>query len=183
MPYNFTQFKEKTSAVTEWYKKEATSIRTGRATPNLLDGILVESYGARVPISQVAGVTIEDPKVIRITPWDMTQAKGIEKAITLADLGLSVMIDDKGVRVIFPDLTAERRTSLIKIAKEKLEDARKTLRHSRDEEWNAIQAKEKEGGMGEDEKFRLKKDMEKIVEEVNGKLEEMFQKKEKEIAN
>ncbi len=108
-------------------------------------------------------------------------SKHIEKAITVANLGLSVVVDDKGVRVIFPELSAERRTSLVKIAKEKLEEARKTLRLERDKTWTDIQKKEKEGGMGEDEKFRLKKEMEKIGDEVQKKLEEMIVKKEKEI--
>ena len=181
MPYNFADFKKKTASVVEWFQKECSGIRTGRATPSLLDGILVESYGSKVPINQVGSVTAEDPKSLRITPWDMTVAKHVEKAITLANLGLSVVLDEKGVRVIFPDLSAERRTALIKIAKEKMEEARKTLRMERDKEWKLIETKEKEGGMGEDEKFRLKKDMEKIADDVHKKLEEMLAKKEAEI--
>ncbi|MDD5068217.1 MAG: ribosome recycling factor [Candidatus Pacebacteria bacterium] len=181
MPYDFKSFKNKTNDVSAWLQKECAQIRTGRATPNLLDGISVESFGSRVPLSQVGSIGTEDPKTLRVTPWDMTQAKHIEKAITVANLGLSVVLDDKGVRVIFPELSSERRASLVKLAKEKLEEAKKTIRMERDKEWNLIQKKEKEGGMGEDEKFRLKKEMEKIVDEVHKKLDEIISKKEKEI--
>ncbi len=181
MPYNFSQFKEKTNAVVTWLQKECGLIRTGRATPNLLDGIFVESYGAKVPLSQIGSIGTDDPKTLRVTPWDMTMSKHIEKAITVANLGLSVVLDDRGVRVVFPELSAERRVALVKIAKERLEEARKTLRLERDKTWTDIQNKEKEGGMGEDEKFRLKKEMEKIGDETQKKLEELIAKKEKEI--
>ena len=93
------------------------------------------------------------------------------------------MADEKGVRVIFPELTTDRRASLVKIVKQKLEEARKSLRVERDHIWNDIQKKEKEGGMGEDEKFRLKKEMEKISEDTGKKLEETATRKEKEILN
>jgi len=112
----------------------------------------------------------------------MSQAKNIEQAIQQSDLGLSVSIDDKGLRVKFPELTSERRAGLVKVAKQKLEDARVSLRSERERVWDDIQKKEKEGGMSEDEKFRLKEQMQKIVDETNKKLEEMTEKKEQEIA-
>ena len=181
MAYNFSQFKQKTKTVEEWLSKEYSGIRTGRATPAILDSVRVESYGALVPIHQAGSVTIEDARSLRITPWDISQAKNIEKSILASNLGLSVMIDDKGLRIVFPELTTERRTSLVKVVKQKLEDARKSLRVERDHIWNDIQKKEKEGGMGEDEKFRLKKEMEKITEDIGKKLEEITMRKEKEV--
>ncbi len=183
MPYDFKIFKKQTDSVAEWLKKEFAGIRTGRASPAFLDSIMVENYGAKSPISQLGSVTTEDPKTIRISPYDMSQVKAIEKAITAANLGVSTGSDEKGVRVSFPELTADRRTSLIKVAKEKLEEARKTLRIERDRIWNDIQKQEKEGGMTEDDKFRYKKDMEKVIEETNKKLEEMLERKEKEITS
>ncbi len=183
MAYDFKQFKEKTNNVVVWLQKECTGIRTGRATPAILDSVMVESYGSRGPISQVASISVEGATALRIAPWDSTASKDIEKAIVAANLGLSVVVDDKGVRVIFPELSAERRASLIKLAKEKLEEARKTLRMERDKVWSEIQKGEKEGEIREDEKFRLKKEMEKIGDEVQAKLEELIAKKEKEITN
>lgn len=181
MGYDFKVLKDKVKGVEEWLKKEYTGLRTGVASPSILDGVQVESYGARLPINQVANIGIEDARVIRITPWDKSQGKAIEKAIMVANLGVSVGADDKGVRVFFPELTTERRGILIKTAKAKLEEARVNLRREREEVWIDIQAKEKEGKMTEDEKFRFKNDMQKIVDEANKALEVLLEKKEKEI--
>lgn len=183
MNYNFAAAKEKIKGVEEWLKKEYNGIRTGRASPSLLDGVMVESYGARVPLSQVGSITAEDARMLRIVPWDMGQVKEIEKAITAMNLGVSPVVDDKGVRVAFPELTADRRVSLMKIAKQKLEEARVSLRAEREKAWSDIQAKEKNDEITEDDKFRLKKEMEKIIEEGNGKLDEVFARKEKEISS
>lgn len=181
MAYNFIKHKENLKGVEEWLKKELSQVRTGRANPALLDSVQVESYGARVPINQVGNIVAEDPRTLRVTPWDHSQIKDIEKAIMAANLGVAVGADDKGVRVSFPELTTERRESILKIAKKKLEEAKVSLRTERDRVWNDIQAKEKEGGMGEDEKFRLKAEMQKMVDEMQKKLEEHMTKKEKEI--
>ncbi|MEK9185153.1 MAG: ribosome-recycling factor, partial [Patescibacteria group bacterium] len=110
------------------------------------------------------------------------QTKIIEKAIISSNLGLSVNVDDRGLRIIFPELTSERREQLAKVAKQKLEEARVTLRTLRDKTWEEIQTKEKKGGMGEDDKFRLKNDMQKMVDETNKKLEELFNRKADEIS-
>ena len=183
MAFNFTEFKTKANDSLEWLKKEMSAIRTGRATPNLLDSVEVEAYGSRSPIQSVAGVTIEDARTIRVAPWDMGQVKEIEKAIVLANLGVSVSVDDKGVRVIFPELTSERRVSLMKIAKQKLEEARISLRTEREGVWDDIQKQSKEGIIREDDKFRLKDELQKIVDETNAKFDDLATKKEKEISS
>ncbi len=181
MSYNFTALKSNTKLTEDWLIKEFGGIRASRANPNVLDGIMVESYGSKMPIKQVAAITLDDPKSIRIAPYDASQNKAIEKAITLANLGLSVSVDDRGVRVSFPDLTSERRESLMKIAKEKLEKAKITLRQHRDEAVKAIDAKEKSKEISEDEKFKSKAELQKIIDETNKKLEELYAKKEKEL--
>lgn len=181
MAYNFSPFKQKTKDTIEWLKKECMTIRTSRATPTILDGISVESYGSMMAISQVASITSEGARTLRVVPWDMSVAKHIEKAIADSNLGLSVALDDKGVRVSFPELTTERRTALVKLLKSKLEDARVTLRKERDIAWDDIQKAEKAGGMGEDEKFRLKAEMQKIVDETNKELDAVSTRKEAEI--
>ena len=181
MAYDFKKLKDSIRGVEEWLKKEYTGLRTGIASPTILDSVLVEVYGSRMPINQMANIGIEDARVIRITPWDKTQAKAIEKAITVANLGVSVGIDDKGVRLFFPELTTDRRTLLIKTAKAKLEDAKVNVRSFRDDTWSEIEEQEKSGGMGEDDKFRYKKEMQKIVDDGNAELEGLFVKKEKEV--
>ncbi len=182
MAYNFANFKNSSKEVEEWLKREMSGIRTGRATPAILDNVRVEAYGSEMPVNQLANVSVEDARMLRITPWDMSQSKAIEKAISTSDLGLSVSVDDKGLRVSFPELTSERRLSLVKIAKQKLEDAKVTLRGEREKVLKDIDKQEKEGGMGEDEKFRLKAELQKLVDDSTKLLEEVFSKKEKEIS-
>jgi ribosome recycling factor len=181
MTYDFNPLKAKLKNIEEWLIKELAQVRTGRASLALLDSVQVESYGTRLPINQVANVASEDPRTLRIVPWDMSQVRALEKAIVIADLGLSVSVDDKGLRVIFPELTTDRRSALVKVAKAKLEEAKVTLRKEREETWKDIQAKEKEGGMSEDEKFRFKTEMEKVLQETILKFEGLADRKEKEI--
>ncbi|MEQ1561208.1 MAG: ribosome recycling factor [Nitrospira sp.] len=182
MAYNFTPLKQSVKDTEEWLKREFSTIRTGRATPAILDGVTVEAYGTQMPLNQVANISVEDARMIRITPWDMSQVKSVEKGIIISDLGLSVSVDDKGLRVVFPELTSDRRTSLVKIAKQKLEEARITLRGEREKVIKDIDAKEKAGEMSEDEKFRLKTELQKMLDDANRILDEAFSKKEKEIA-
>lgn len=181
MTYDFSQLKSRLAGVEEWLGEELLSIRTGRAAPGVLDGIQIESYGAKTPLKHVASISIDDAKTLRISPWDKSQVRLIEKAITEANLGVSASGDTDGVRVFFPDLTTERRAMLSKLAREKLEQGRVSVRSERDEVWKDIQEKEKDGDISEDDKFRLKDDMQKLVDATNAKLEELTQKKEKDI--
>lgn len=181
MAYDFSTFKKELIKVEEWFKKEAGSIRTGQATPAILDTVHVEVYGAPLSLKEVASVVIEGARTIRVSPWDKSQTKEIEKAVTAANLGLSIAVDDQGLRINFPELTSERRTEIARVAKDKLEDARKQVRQYRDAIIKDLQNKEKDGGIGKDEIFRLKNEVQKIVDEANKKLEVLYEKKEKEI--
>lgn len=178
---DFKKFKEDIGAAEDWLKKEYSQLRTGKATPVILDNVMVDSYGQKMKINQVASVNTEDAKTIRVVPWDKSQIKDVEKAIIDADLGLSVNVDDAGLRVIFPELTGERRQVLIKAAKEKLEEARISLKKERDDTKNNIEKMQKGGDINEDEEKRSKEEMQKIVDEANKRLEELFENKEKEI--
>ena len=181
MPYDFKPLKEKMKHTLEWLTKEFSSIRTGRATPTILDVVQVESYGAKMGVQQLASVSVEDARSLRISPYDPTQIKNIEKAIVQSNLGLSVAVDDKGIRVVFPELTAERRQGYLKVAKERLEEARKKIRGIRDDVWKDIQEQERAKKIREDEKFRLKDEMQKVVDEVSKSFDGLFERKEKEI--
>ena len=183
MAYDFKPFEKRIKEIEERAARELAGIRTGRAAPAILDGVLVESYGTRVPIVQIASVTVEDARTIRVTPWDTGNAKEIEKAITVANLGLSVGADEKGIRVSFPELTSDRRTQLLKLAKEKIEELRTELRSARDHVWNDIQKQEKEKKMTEDEKFRAKDEMQKRVDAANKIFDAALERKEKEISS
>ncbi len=182
MAYSFTQLDKEIQESVVWLSQEMGNIRTSRATPALLDSVRVLAYGVQMPLNQVATISIEDPRTLRIAPWDQAQLKEIERAIMLADLGVSVALDDTGARVSFPELTAERREALKKIAKERLEEARKRLRQIRDDVWNDIQESEAQGILSEDEKFRCKDEMQKRIDKGNGSLEDLFFRKDKEIS-
>jgi ribosome recycling factor len=183
MAYDFKPFEGRIKEITERLTKELGNVRTGRAAPAILDGIQIESYGTRVPLNNVANIATEDARTLRISPWDMSQAKEIEKAITVANLGVSVGADERGVRVFFPELTGERRTALLKLAKERVEEMRVALRQARDEVWNDIQKQEKDGLLSEDEKFRNKEEMQKRVDAANATFDASLERKEKEIAS
>ena len=165
-----------------WLVKEFTNIRTGRATPTLLDNIFIDSYGTKSQVSHVAGVTTEDARTLRVAPWDKGHIKEIEKAIAVANIGVSVSTDDAGLRVSFPELTSERREMLGKLVGEKIEHAKVSTRQEREKTWNDIQAQEKDGEISEDEKFKLKDELQKIIDETSTKFEEMGEKKRTEIA-
>ncbi len=181
MAYNFSQLNTEIKGTQEWLQKEYSSIRTGKANTAFLDNVRVDSYGSTMAINQVAAISTEDARTVRISPWDSTMIQPIEKAINVANLGVAVSVDDKGLRVVFPELTGERREQLVKLAKQKLEDAKVAIRGERNKVSDDLNKQKKDGSMGEDDMMRHKAEMEKIVQEGNKKLEELFAKKETEI--
>lgn len=181
MAYNFSPFKQGAEATYEWLKKEYLGIRSGQATPGILDSVRVDMYGSKMPVNQVASVTTEGAKSLRVTPWDKGAVKALDAAIREANLGVSVAVDDQGLRIAFPDLTADRRDGLLKLAKAKLEEARVRVRGEREKVMNDADKQEKSGTMSKDDVFRTKQDLQKQVDETNKKLEDLFDKKEKEI--
>lgn len=181
MAYDFSNFKKKVGDITEHLQKELSAIHTGRASVAILDGVSIESYGSWSPIPHVATVTTEDARTIRIAPWDKTNAKAIEKAINEANLGVSVAVDDQGLRVFFPELTTERRVSYTKIVGDRVEDARVSVKTEREKAKNEIITAERDGDMSEDEKMRALEELQKLVDEANSALEALGAKKEKEI--
>lgn len=178
MIYNSNAFKESLTKVIDWLKKEYSSLHTGQANPSVLDGITVDSYGTRQPIKNVASISIEDPKTLRVVPWDKSQLKEIENGIIASDIGLSVATDDAGLRVIFPQLTGETREKLVKVLKGKLEDARVSVRKERESAMKDIDAKEGEGGTSEDDIKFAKAEVQKQVDDTNKILEDVFGQKE-----
>lgn len=166
----------------EWLQRELSGVRTGRAAPAILDSVRAEVYGSRMPLREVANISIEDARTLRVAPWDASTIKAVEKGIVDADLGVGVAVDDKGVRVLFPELTSERRTQLMKIAGDRTEQARVTLRGHRTEAIKDLEASEKEGGIGKDEVVRLKAEIQKRIDAGNEALAELLKKKEAEIS-
>lgn len=178
MTYNLSAFKESVQKTSEWLSKEYASLHTGQASPNVLDSINVDSYGTKQPLRNVASISIEDPKTLRVIPWDKQQVKEIEREIQTSDLGLSVAVDQTGLRVIFPMLTTENREKLVKITKGKLEDARVSIKKERESVIREIDRMAREGEMSEDEKERSKTELQNLVTEANDRLEGIFRAKE-----
>lgn len=173
--------KIKSDEVKQWLVKELSTLRTGRATITILDGIFVESYGSFSPINQLASINIEDAKTIRITPWDKAILKDIDQAIQKANLGLSVTNNGIDARVIFPDLTTETRLNLVKQGYKKVEDAKVSLRAERSDAIKKLEQFAKDNSISEDDLKRQKDEIQKIIDQGVTDFDTMGALKEKEI--
>jgi ribosome recycling factor len=183
MDYDFTAFTQAKEKVIEWINKELAGIRTGRASVNILDGVMVNSYGVKTPLNQTANLSVEDARSIRVNPWDKSIIPEIEKAIANLDLGVSTSADDEGVRVIFPELTTENREKLVKLAKNKTEEAKVSLRNERSVVIKDIEQGVKDGEMSEDDGKRFKEQLQKMIDDTTKQIEDILSNKEKEILN
>lgn len=163
------------------FEDEAAKLRTGRANPGLVEGLLVDYYGTKTPLKQMATITVPEARQILIQPWNRGALVYVETAIRESDLGLNPANDGVVVRITLPALTEDRRKELVKALNQRAEDARISIRTIREEIWKDIQDLEKDGAIGEDDKFRGKDELQKIVDEYNGKIEALREKKEKEI--
>jgi len=167
--------------VIEFFSKDISVIRTGRANPSLVENILIDSYGSKMPLKQVASITVPAPRIIVVQPWDRSMIPNIEKAIFQSELGVNPVSEGEIIRIPLPSLTEEYRKKLIKLLNDKSEEARIALRKSREDAWKDIQDGFKEGIIREDDKFKGKDDLQKIIDDYNKKIEEITQRKEKEI--
>lgn len=172
--YDLANLKENLQKVVAWLKSEYGSIHTGQASPVILDTIKIESYGSMQPIKNVASIQMEDPRTLRVVPWDRNHVSLIDKAIVAADLGLSVSVDGNGMRVHFPQLTEETRAKIVKVLKQKLEDARVSVRKEREATIKDIETTI----ASEDTQKSTKDQVQKMIDETNRQLEEVFKTKE-----
>lgn len=175
--------KEKMNKIVEYLKGEIAGLRTGRATPALVEDIVVDYYGAKTPLKALASISTPEPRQILIQPWDKNALQPIEKAIQSSQLGMNPVADGNGIRLALPQLTEERKKDLVKVLRQKLEDSRIAVRKAREEILKETDEKEKKKEMSEDEKFRKKQEVQKLVDEVNKKIEEMGEQKERDIMN
>lgn len=182
MTYDFSKLKASIKETEEWLARSLSGVRTGRATPTLLDAVKPEAYGVRTTLRELASVSVEDARTLRVIPWDMGLLKVIEKGIIDADLGIGVSTDEQGLRVSFPELTSERREQLTKIAGDKTEQAKGTLRSHRTDALKTLDITKREGGMGDDEVARLKAEIQKLIDAGNDSLLKILNKKEAEIS-
>ena len=183
MVYDFSQVKNGGGRIKERFKAEIAALRTGRANPALVENLPIDSYGVKTPLKHLASISIEDARTIRITPWDASVIKNIEHSVSVSDLGIQPITDKQSIRISLPSLTEERRKSLIKTLSAKLEEAKISLRLEREKVWKDIQEKERNGEISEDDKFRFKDELQKIVDKNSEELETIAKNKENEIMN
>lgn len=170
-------------AALEFYKTDIASIRTGRATPALVEDIVVDAYGQnqKMHVKELATITAPEPRSLLIQPWDKGVVQAIEGAIRKSEIGLSPVVDGQTIRLNIPSLTEERRKEFIKLLKQKTEDARVKIRRIREDIWHKVQTMEHAHEISEDEKFKAKDDLQKMVDDYNKKTEELEKKKEQEL--
>lgn len=173
--------KPKLNNILEHLKNESASLRTGRASPALVEDLEVEYYGAKTPLKALASIASPEPRQIVIQPWDKNVLGPIQKAIQSSPLGINPIAGKDMIRLVIPSLTEERRKELIKLLGRHLEDARIQVRREREDALKEIDRKEKAKEISEDEKFRKKDEIQKMVDEANKKIGEIGSAKEKEI--
>ena len=160
---------------------EFTGVRTGKASPALVENVTVEAYGSQMRVRELAGITCPEPRMLIITPWDASTLHAIEKAIQKANLGLNPMIDKKVIRLVFPELSGERRQEFIKIVKKMAEDGRVALRHVRRDAMEHLKQAAKAGGTGEDAEKHAEKELQKLTDDYSAKIDQHLAHKEKDI--
>ena len=174
-------YKEKMDSTFQVFIDELSRLRTGRATPSLLEPLIVDAYNSKMKISEVAAVNVPEAKLLTIQVWDKGLVASVEKAIRESDLGLNPTIDAQLIRVPLPDLTEERRVELSKVASQFLENAKISVRNIRREAMDVIKTEKKNNKISEDEEKQLSNLMQKITDEKISLVEEKYKDKEKEI--
>ncbi|MCC8088387.1 MAG: ribosome recycling factor [Rikenellaceae bacterium] len=162
------------------FEEEMANVRAGKASPNLLNGIMVDYYGSATPVNQIASITVPDAKTVLVQPWEKNLIPAVEKAILVANIGLTPSNNGEHIRLSIPPVTEERRRELVKQVKAEVETARVSLRNSRREAVEAFKKAQKEG-MSEDVAKDGEESAQKLMEKYSKKVDELFGLKEKEI--
>ena len=177
----YKETEDKMEKVIEFFKKEIGTLRAGRASVSLLEGIVVEYYGSKLPIQQLATITIPQPSLIIIQPWDKTIIDKITKAIQMSNLGLNPVADANVIRVPVPPLSEERRKEIVKILHKMEEEAKVELREIRRKANETLKKMEKDKEISEDDLYRGMEEIQKLTDKYIEEIENLTEKKEKEI--
>lgn len=162
-------------------RDDLTTIRTGRANPAMFNGVFAEYYGVRTPITQMTTISVPEPRMLIIKPYEMSVMQDVENAIRNSDLGVNPTNDGQVLRVTVPQLTEERRKELVKVAKSKGEDAKIAIRNIRRKGMDSLSKIQKDGDAGEDEVKAAEKDLEKVTQQYVGQVDGLVESKEKEL--
>lgn len=177
----FEDFETRANSVLAFLSDELKKIRSGRATPSLVEDINVEAYGGFQPIKNVGNITVADPTLLVVQPWDKSLLQAIAKAIMGENLGLNPQVNGDIIRIPMPPLTEERRKEYVKLMKDKLEEARISIRALRKDVLIGLTNEKEESIITEDDLHRFEKDLQKMVDSTNEKIEELGAQKEKEL--
>jgi ribosome recycling factor len=177
----FSDTREKMAKAVGHTREEFSSVRTGRASPVLVEKLRIDYYGTEVPLQQIAGITVPEARLMVITPYDKSTLKAIEKAIQSSDLGINPGNDGTVIRLVFPALTEERRRELVKQVHHKAEDGRVAVRNLRRAARKDLEALEKDGDISSDDLDRAERELEKLTHEHVAELDRMVQHKEQEL--
>ena len=175
------EMREQMDAAVDAMRREFAGVRTGKATPNLLDTVRVDAYGSKVPLNQVATVNTPEPRLIVIQPWDKSLMGEIERGIQSADLGLNPSNDGNLIRVPIPPLSEERRKDMVKLLHKMAEEGRISVRHARQEANKTIKQQEHDHEISEDEARRQLEKVQETTDEYVTRIDEMMAKKEAEV--
>ena len=173
--------RERMNKAVDHARADFATVRTGRASPALIEKLRVDYYGTEVPMQQVAGFSVPEPRVLVVSPYDKGALKAIEKAISSSDLGINPSNDGTVIRLVFPELTTERRKELVKVVRHRAEDGRVAVRNVRRATRHELEALEKDGEISSDELERAEKDLEKVTHELITQIEHLLAAKEKEL--
>lgn len=173
--------REKMAKAVAHTQAEFSAVRTGRATPALVEKLMVEYYGTPVPLQQLAGITVPEARVLVVAPYDKSAIKEIERAIQHSDLGVNPSNDGEVIRLSFPQLTAERRGELVKVVKHKAEDGRIALRNCRRAARHELESLERDGEISTDELDRAERELEKTTHEQVAEIDRVLARKEQEL--
>ena len=175
------QASQKMEKAIEALRREFAGVRTGKASPALLDSVRVEAYGSHVPVNQVGTVTVAEARLLVIQPWDRTLIKAIEKALQTSDLGLNPANDGQVIRVPIPPLTEQRRKEFVKILHKFAEEARVAIRQARKDANDDIKKRQKDSGMSEDDARREQDETQKLTDRYIHQVDELLKHKEAEV--
>lgn len=177
----YTEYENKMKKTVEVLHTQFTSVRAGRANASVLDHIRVEYYGTPTPINQIASISTPDPRTLVIQPWDASSLKGIEKAIQTSDLGINPTNDGRVIRLVFPQLTEERRKELVKQVGKYAEEAKVAIRNIRRDAMEVFKAQKKKSEITEDDLKDIEKDLQKLTDNYIREVDKVAEKKEKEL--
>ncbi len=179
--FDKADLKRRMDGAVDVLQKEFSGLRTGRAAVSMMDPVMVDAYGSKMPLVQVATVTTPEPRLISVQVWDQSMAKAVEKAIRDSGLGLNPIGEGSTIRVPIPDLNQERRAELTKVAGKYAESTRVSVRNIRRDGMDVLKKLQKDGKISEDESKRSSDEVQKITDETIGKIDKMLADKEKDI--